>query len=332
MIYILITLFIIIGITYFFIPTNRFTFYDEQKWGVTYSKEYATALGLDWKDTYKKMLQDFNFKVIRIPVYWNDVEKEQGIFDFTDIEWQIEQAKQKNIDVILAVGYKLPRWPECRKPDWLGEEPEKIQKSLLMYIEKTVNTFKNNGSVTLWQVENEPYLNFGECITLEKDFVKKEIDLVKSLDSKRDIMITDSGELNLWNKSSKSGADVLGVTTYRRVHNKYLGYFDWRILTPAVYRKKTYFINERIKDVYGAELQLEVWAPDFIDTMTLKEQIDGFDEDDLRKNIEFGEKQGFSHNLIWGVEWWYYLAQKHKYTNILDEAKFHVNKACLENE
>jgi hypothetical protein len=72
----------------------------------------------------------------------------------------------------------------------------------------------------MWQVENEAFLKFGACPWTDEDFLKKEIAFVKINDPIHKVIVTDSGELSFWIKASQSGADIVGVTTYKKVCQK----------------------------------------------------------------------------------------------------------------
>ncbi len=166
--------------------------------GVTFSLRYAQDIGLDWKEAYLAMINDLGVKKVRIPAYWDLIEKEEGEYDFSDLDWQLEEANKNNVEVILAVGQKVPRWPECFIPQWANENDEKRKEKLISFIEKTVFRYKDNPAVSIWQVENEPFLEFGICPALDTDLLDKEIETVKRIDPKKGIMITDSGELSIW--------------------------------------------------------------------------------------------------------------------------------------
>lgn len=47
----------------------------DTKLGVTFSSRYAGDIGLDWRQAYISMLDDLKVKNIRLPVYWDLVEK-----------------------------------------------------------------------------------------------------------------------------------------------------------------------------------------------------------------------------------------------------------------
>ena len=65
-------------------------------------------------------------------------------------------------------------------------------------------------------MENEPLFPFGDCPWVDKDFLKKEVELVRSLDAGRQIVAADSGELSLWVEAARTG-DIVSTTMYRKV-------------------------------------------------------------------------------------------------------------------
>src|SRR3989344_4520837 len=48
--------------------------------GVTFSNAYAKEMGLDWKAVYADILDDLKVKRLRLPAYWDDIEKENEAF------------------------------------------------------------------------------------------------------------------------------------------------------------------------------------------------------------------------------------------------------------
>lgn len=91
---------------------------EDVRFGVTFSSRFARDLGLDAPETLRALFEDLGVRRVRIPVYWDMVERERGTFDFSDIDWQLDMARQYGAEVILAVGQKVPRWPECFVPTW----------------------------------------------------------------------------------------------------------------------------------------------------------------------------------------------------------------------
>jgi drug/metabolite transporter (DMT)-like permease len=125
------------------------------EWGITFSAKFSRQLGLNWQKNFEAIINEIKPDKIRLVVYWDEIEKEEGKFDFSETDWLIQKIKEKNIPVILVVGEKVPRWPECHQPIWAENQNLNLKsQKLLNYIEKIVNRYKNEPNLYAWQVEN----------------------------------------------------------------------------------------------------------------------------------------------------------------------------------
>ena len=270
-------------------------------WGLTFSTKYSEELSLNPLEVYQAIIEDLNIKNIRLPIYWDEIEKEEGFFDFTVFDELIALGEDYNINYIINLGWRLPRWPECHAPPWSkGREKEKT----LIMIKEVIEHYKDNDNIKAWQIENEPLLNtFGLCPDGDEDFLKKEIDLVKSLDQ-RDIIISASGELSSWGREVKL-ADIFGTTIYRVVYTPFFGYFRYP-LPPQFYNYKAQFNN--VERMIISELQLEPWVPNDrgIYNLSKKEKNKSLNLEKMKANLQFAINTNFSQVYLWGAEWWYY--------------------------
>lgn len=277
-----------------------------QQFGITFSETYSRALRLNPHKVYLDILNELNFKKIRLVAYWNEIEKEKDNFNFDNLDFFISQAQKRNKEIILAIGFRVPRWPECHIPKWAEYlKEDEFQKRLFIYLEKVINRYKNNSSISAWQVENEPFLKiFGKCPPSNKNLFEKELNFVKKLDSARPILITDSGELSMWwNTAGKS--EIFGTTLYRIVWNKHTGFFK-HYLPPSIYTLRALMVKKftNTKKVIIAELQAEPWIPN--SSYDAYKQSKIFTLENLKENIAFARKTGISEIYLWGVEWWYW--------------------------
>lgn len=290
-------------------------------YGVTFSRIYAEELSLDWKKTYLAILDDLGTKEARIPAYWNLIETKDGEYNFSDLDWQINEAEKRNVKIILAIGRRLPRWPECFVPDWAKDKSETAQREkILKMIRLLVLHYKDRKNIWAWQMENEPLLRiFGECPPPDIKFLEKEISLVKSLDS-RPIIITESGELSTWIRGGKR-ADILGISFYSVVWNKHWGYFyhHW----PIIFYNSRVWIVEKIlkKQVFVSELQAEPWGEKPSHLLSLDEQFKSMNIEVFKTALSRVEKTGLSPVYFWGAEWWYWLKEKQGHSEFWNEAK-----------
>jgi len=289
---------------------SRGVFYKKKdiSYGVTFSKKESEDLGLDWKENYLAILDDLQVKKIRLSAYWDEVEKEKGIFIWDDLDWQINEAEKRNTEIILAIGTRLPRWPECHFPDWVKKtNKQEREKEVLNYIKKTIERYKNKKTIKVWQIENEPFLaHFGECPKLDKEFLDKEILLAHKLDS-RPILISDSGELSLWLPAAKR-ADIFGTTMYRDTYSQILKKYIHYPIEPGFFRFKkniaSFFVHPEKWLVI--ELQGEPWGPRPFQELSQKERDKTMSYEKFLDIIDFSRKTGFKEFYLWGVEWWYW--------------------------
>ncbi|MFA6973333.1 MAG: cellulase family glycosylhydrolase [Parcubacteria group bacterium] len=289
--------------------------------GITFSSRYASDINLDWKENFSAILDDLQVKKIRIPVYWDLVEPQEGEYAFADLDWQLQEARKRNAEIILVVGQKVPRWPECFIPEWTNQDIEKKKVALLQYIATTVKRYQDNPAVKYWQVENEPFLNFGICPPLDVALLDSEIELVRKLDPSRKVIVTDSGELSLWYQAA-SRADIFGTTMYRTIWKEGLGYFDYPI-GPRFFQVKHEFVKFMINQdaAIVIELQAEPWINGWTTSGALSEQFKSMNPEKLQENVEFAKAVGFPEVYLWGAEWWYWLKTTQDHPELWDTAK-----------
>lgn len=284
----------------------------EPVWGVSFSAPHARWLGLDADRAYAALLEDLGVRSLRLSAYWNSLEWPNDTWHFEELDRQMDVAARHGATVTLAVGRRLPRWPECHVPDWAQALPEQRQREeILSYLRTIVERYRGHSALRTWQVENEPLLSvFGECPPPDRSFLTREVALVRSLDSRHPILITDSGELSMWMRTSAMG-DRLGTTMYRVVWNPLVGYWRYdRWLPAGFYRLKAFLAGVTSDRMVIAELQGEPWAPrGALLTMPLSEQRRSMDAARLRAHASFARRTGFGEALFWGAEYWYWLRE-----------------------
>ena len=285
------------------------------EWGTIFSQKHAQNLGLDWKKVYLSLLDDLNFKNIKIITHWDLIEPEKGKFNFQDLDWQIKEAEKRNVKIILVIGMKTGRWPECHIPNWITQssklKSQNYENEVLNFLTTIIERYKDSKAIFAWQVENEPFLPFGECPKIEKDFVKREINLVKSLD-KRPIIFADSGEFSFWIEAAKLG-DIVSTTLHRRVYFKEIKTYIKYPFPPNFYWLKKKFIETFFgKKVIVGELQAEPWCKNLLYNCDPKEQEITMDFEKFKENIQFAKRTGFDTFYLWGGEWWYWLKENNQ--------------------
>lgn len=297
-------------------------FAPQVRWGLAFSRLWAEDLGLDQRATYSAILSDLRPTSLRLPLYWHDIEAERGKYDFRDYDWMIGEAEKSGTELTLTLGGKLPRWPECHDPYWAtGLTAGEREGALFALVAAAVERYKDLPALTAWQVENEPFLPFGECPAVRAGFLEREITLVRSLDHAHPIVITDSGELGLWLRAASYG-DIFGTTMYRVIWNDRFGYIHYP-LPPRFFWLKENLLRLFYpqKKIIVSEMQGEPWGPKMIYETPLDEQYRSMSLAQFRDNINYARDVGIRDTYLWGAEWWYWLKVKHNEPAFWNEAK-----------
>ena len=318
---------------YFFIgktePAKEIT------WGVNFSQKHTQNFGLDWKKTYSALLDDLKVKNIKLISHWDLVEPEKDRYNFEDLDWQIQKAEEKEANLLLVIGMKTGRWPECHIPQWAQSlSKTEQQNEILELIKEIVIRYENSSAVETWQVENEALFPFGECPWQDSEFLKKEVDLVRSLDPERQIVVSDSGEGSLWIKAAQLG-DIVGTTMYKKVWFSFywekrkfpflpqkMGFYVSYPIPAIFYHRKALYIDKIFnKKVMVVELQAEPWGPKLLYDSPLPEQEKTMNLEKFKYNIEFAKSTGLNTFYLWGGEWWYWMKEKQNQPQIWEEAR-----------
>ena len=281
-------------------------------YGLSFNKIYADELGLPWRDVYYSILDDLQVKNLRLAAHWTVVEPEQGKYDFSVMDEEMNAARDRGVSVIFGVGRRLPRWPECHVPDWaksLSWDDQKV--AITDYITTVVNRYKDYDNIFYWQVENEPFFTkFAQdsCgTTLDEKFLEQEVALVKKLDPTRPILVTDSGNVGLWYPAYNLG-DAFGTSIYLYVSNELTGPIK-SLYQPWMYRFKENLVQlfRPQKPVFLIELSLEPWLDTTITQAPISLQLERMNTDRFDEIITYAKKTNFERQYLWGAEWWYWM-------------------------
>lgn len=299
------------------------------EWGVNFSESQAEYLGLDPREAYSAIINDLGAKYIKIHINWNKTEAVKDVYDFSSLDQQVKEAEENDVKLILVIGLKTGRWPECHMPEWFEGVPnEQRSGKIISYVETIVKRYKDSSAVEYWQVENEPFLEFGTCPAWYYEqgtsLVEAEIAAVRALDTSRKIIVSESGELSNWTKAAAM-ADIVGVTLYRSSWNPTLDTFGinpYSFLSPQYYAAKATFIEQYYKKpVISIELQAEPWTALPVKESKLEIQAQSMNRDLFIENVEFAKQAGLDRYYFWGGEWWYWMKTIHDQPDIWEQAK-----------
>jgi hypothetical protein len=285
--------------------------------GVSFVPDYAQSLGVDPQKTMDALI-GIGVKQFRLVSYWSDMEPTPGHYDFSQLDWEFQKAEAAHAHIILTVGLRQPRWPECHMPGWAANEPiSQWQPQLENFMTAVVNRYKNSPALISYQVENEYFLQgFGTCSSIPnvatRSRLVSEYNLVSKLDPEHPIIIARSDNA-LGIPVRQPQPAEFSISIYRRVWDatfthRYLQYPfpSWYYAFLAGTQK--IFLH---KDMMIGELQAEAWAPNgkTIPQISIAEQNKSFDAQRFTSTVNFAKNTGMKSIDLWGAEYWYYRQQ-----------------------
>lgn len=322
---------VIIGIllfalfSYFFIGWAKVP--KKIEWGMNFSPKFSQSLGLDWQKNYLALLNDMGVKNMKIAAHWDLLEKADGEYDFSSLDFMLDELAKKNGKAIVVFGIKTTRWPECHLPRYAQSLDKAAQQErILRLLEVVVKRYKNHPALAYWQPENEALFPFGQCPWIDENFYKKEMAYVKQLDPSHPTIMADSGEGSFWFKAAQN-SDIPSTTLYRKAYFEHLGIYINYPFPPVFYYRKAQLVKLFYKkEVILGELQAEPWGPKLIPLTPWEDQEKAFDFKQFKANLDFGAETGFNKIYLWGGEWMYWAKTVQNRPEFWDYAQKVINQ------
>lgn len=294
--------------------------------GTTFSQLQCWYLGLDYQETFRQIC-DLGFDRVRLCAYWHELQPSATQFDFTKLDWLLDEAHRRGIEVVLAVGMKAPRYPEFHFPDWmrakydtttarvLDRDPAIADLTLKM-LDRVVQHTRTAPTLNYWQVENEPFthLEITGGRTLSEAFVHQEVKLVRSraLPGQK-ILLTNAITLPAAQPEDDQAfraslwlADAVGFNVYAKVpQGASRAYLEAQ---PAYWKKLSTWRSELKrwgKESWIAEAQAEPWEANELVPVTQLEYPSS-SPTQASQIVDQVQAIGFNPVLLWGCEYWYW--------------------------
>lgn len=279
---------------------------DPKRYGVSFSLKQCRAFQLDTGTTLDWLLAQ-GWRRFRLMSYWDEHERAPGQFDFAALDQQIERIAQAGGEVSLCLGARQPRWPENHWPDWAWQASyEERTKALLHYIEVVVKRYRDQGCIVSYQLENEALLkSFGRRAEVDRQRLRQEFALVKTLDPTRPVIMTTS---NSWGLPLRGPIpDIIGFSYYHVVWNRRLERYTTAGQSAYVHLLRAWLIRLFLRrPSFIHELQVEPWAPKAIWEVDTPEQDKSMGPAQIRRSFAKAHQTGLGPIDLWGAEWWYW--------------------------
>lgn len=280
------------------------------KLGVSFSPEYAASLGLNPQKTMKALI-GIGVKEFRLDSYWSNMEPSPGVYNFSSLDWQFNLATKAHAKVILVLGLRQPRWPECYMPSWANNEPQSVwQGQLENFMAKVIGRYKNSPALASYQLENEYFLKgFGICKNFSRSRLISEYNLIKRLDPNHSIILGRSNN-GIGFPIGKPTPSEFSISIYRRVWDANVTHRYLEYPFPAWYYAFLAGVQKIFlhRDMIIGELQAEPWPANGkpITKTTLAEQNKSFNAERLNARFKYAKATGMRNVIMWGSEYWYY--------------------------
>ncbi len=282
------------------------------RYGVSFSVKYADELGVDWRNNFTALLDDLGFRSFRLMSYWDEIEPNRDQYDFSKLDWQMDRVAERGGKVMLAVGLRQPRYPECHTPEWAKNiDKSERHEELFDYLSAVVQRYSDHPALESYALENEYFnKNFGACDDFSRERLDQEIELVREIDSRHPLMLSFADQLGF--PLFGPHPDFYGTSLYRGNYVKIIGYFGYPI-SSHFYGAKSQLIRWlHHRETVIHELQLEPWGPVRTVDLSLELQDKYMGMDRITGNMTFARRTGMKDIYLWGGEWWYWRKETFK--------------------
>lgn len=301
--------------------------------GFSFSPETSLWADRDPVHDLTLLLLETQPDLVRLPVYWEDVQPTPGKLDFSSVDALLKavvyynRSTHHHTRVVLTVGARNFLFPELHEPDWAGprEQPylddAQSGDAYRAYFDASIVRYRNSRLLYAWQVENEPLDQVGNDETgtdqISASQLAWEVGEVHRLDPLHQAVVTTYNGLNVYvdlldlyvppallgttynghPQAALNSADVLGLDLYVDGPN-----VPYRHLTTVYVREQwkqqlLHFWAGRAskegKSLWLAEMQAQPWQ----DSNTFKPK------DLLASAVDY-RQENLAVVLLWGVETW----------------------------
>ncbi|WP_348245129.1 beta-galactosidase [Leptolyngbya sp. DQ-M1] len=294
--------------------------------GTTFSQLQCEYLNLDYKETFRQIC-DLGFYRIRLCSYWNELEPIENQYNFSVLDWLLEESDRRKLEVVLTVGMKAPRWPEFHFPKWLEAQQDtrntsqpidynrEIADRTLRLVDRVIHHTRTARSVRYWQVENEPFarMEITGDRSLSPEFVRQEVELVRSLALPRQkVMLSNAIDLPTYIEEDEKAfqvslalADAIGINVYTRVPDGDDGYLEPHESYWEKLKDWQEAMKRNRKEAWIAEAQAEPWEPNQLVAMN-DIHYPSASPERMAELISVVKNFGYSTVMLWGCEYWYW--------------------------
>ncbi|OGD95539.1 hypothetical protein A3A48_00805 [Candidatus Curtissbacteria bacterium RIFCSPLOWO2_01_FULL_37_9] len=357
----LVFLIIVIYIAYAFanpIPKRNVDPAFEPMYGFSFSFEQARWYGLNPRESFIQLLEEVDFKWIRLPFFWDQMTTD-GEFNnnFDDLRFAIEEAQKRNIDVIVALGAKTPYYPEYHWPKEIEKQVKfgrritidhPVAKDILYIDRRVVKELSVYDNIIYWQVENEPLIGNVNKWKIDFALIKAEVEVVRSTDSKKRPIILNHAATGFYDRSWQKllpilrAGDVFAVNAFfktkgidlitasilgQEIHFPWPDYLVWPVQSWFLLSPNFESIKNQVEKNGAKFWIMEMQSEPYINNLKAANNSSFFlNPKDIITEDHFLKSYKVESIGFWGVHFWQF-REKHGDSTWIDTAKSIINNS-----
>ena len=124
--------------------------------GTSFARWRAEALGLDYRAAFERICA-MGFGLVRLSASWREIAQ----FGYGHLDWLLGEAERSRQPVLLTVGMKALGWPEFYLPGDRHPADLAVQREAVAHVRDVARRYRDNPTLTAWQIENEPFNRSG---------------------------------------------------------------------------------------------------------------------------------------------------------------------------
>lgn len=281
--------------------------------------------------TLRQILELTGIRLVRLSVAWDEVEPEEGVFDFTSIEAQLDVVREAGATANVSIGMKAQRHPEFYFPAWavadvelrdgmvVSEVPALRERALRM-VEATVRHLAERSEIDSWTAENEGYIasHRARHFSLSRAYVAEVAMTIRRADPLGRPVVINHAQHYVFDRrwrDALADADILGQSMYPR-RNYFVGGRQLVIdIMQIGWLMPNYAYQARVaaalgKELWVTELQAEPWTDGDAREIRPDRPSPNLSPEALLGNVGYARRTSAARIYLWGAEWWLYQAER----------------------
>ncbi|WP_322795083.1 beta-galactosidase [Tepidiforma sp.] len=280
----------------------------------------------------RQLMEETGIRLVRLSVRWDEVEPEEGRFDFTVIEAELDAVRAMGGGANVSIGMKAQRHPEFYIPGWalegvelreglvLSEVPALRARALRM-VGTVAAHLAGRPEIDSWTAENEGYIasHRAHRYSLSQEYVAEVARTIRAADPLGRPVVINHAQHYVFDrrwKDALADADVLAQSMYPRRNGSLLGrpvvidimQLGW--LMPN-YAHQARVARAQGKEFWVTELQAEPWTDGDARLISPERPSPNLSPATLRRNVEYARRTGALRIYLWGAEWWLYQRERY---------------------